>query len=60
MPPWEEGGPSRVIAGLWREEDGGIGAEDLAEPEVRVQELVGYLQAKWLCNKVSLYEYLFK
>jgi hypothetical protein len=39
MPTWGEGGPGRAIAGLWREEDGGIGAEDLADPEVRVQEL---------------------
>jgi hypothetical protein len=39
MPTWGEGGPGRAIAGLWREEDGGIGAEDLADPEVWVQEL---------------------
>jgi hypothetical protein len=39
MPTWGEGGPGRAIAGLGREEDGGIGAEDLADPEVRVQEL---------------------
>ena len=38
MPTWGEGRPGRAIAGLWREEDGGIGAEDLAGPEVRVQE----------------------
>ena len=36
---WGEGGPGRAIAGLRGEEDGGIGAEDLADPEVRVQEL---------------------
>ncbi len=34
---WAQSG--RAIAGLWREEEGGIGAEDLADPEVRVQEL---------------------
>ena len=39
VPTWGEGGPGRAIAGLRREEDGGIGAEDLADPEVRVQEL---------------------
>ena len=39
MPTWGEGGPGRAIAGLGREEDGGIGAEDLADPEVRVQEV---------------------
>ncbi len=39
MPTWGEGGPGRAIAGLWGEEEGGIGAEDLADPEVRVQEL---------------------
>ncbi len=38
-PTWGEGGPGRAIAGLGREEDGGIGVEDLADPEVRVQEL---------------------
>ena len=39
VPTWGEGGPGRAIAGLRGEEDGGIGAEDLADPEVRVQEL---------------------
>ncbi len=39
MPTWGEEGPGRAIAGLWREEDGGIRAEDLADPEVWVQEL---------------------
>jgi hypothetical protein len=39
VPTWGKGGPGRAIAGLRREEDGGIGAEDLADPEVRVQEL---------------------
>ena len=39
MPTWGEGGPGRAITGLWREEDGGIRAEDLADPEVWVQKL---------------------
>ena len=39
VPTWGEVGSGRAIAGLRREEDGGIGAEDLADPEVRVQEL---------------------
>jgi hypothetical protein len=40
VPTWGEGGGSvRAISGLGREEDGGIGAEDLADPEIRVKEL---------------------
>jgi hypothetical protein len=39
MPTWGEGRPGRAIAGLWREEDGGIGAEDLADTEVWVEQL---------------------
>ncbi len=39
VPTWGEIGSGRAIAGLGREEDGGIGAEDLADPEVRVKEL---------------------
>ncbi len=40
MPTWGEVGSGRAIAGLGREEDGSIGAKDLADPEVRVKELV--------------------
>jgi hypothetical protein len=46
-------GPGRAIAGLGREEDGGIGAEDLADPEVRVEELaacqiqIGHRRRDW-------------
>jgi hypothetical protein len=39
VPTWGEGGSVCAISGLGREEDGGIGAEDLADPEIRVEEL---------------------
>ncbi len=42
VPTWGEGRSGRTISGLGREEDGGIGAEDLADPEVRVKELAAH------------------